>query len=165
MGQRRQAGSSRRPPRVGGETKRVTSRVIERRYIRHPSRMPIRFELLDGRPWRDEQLRNVGEGGLCFSTGIALDSGIAIHIIIPVLGQQFELDGTVAWCRPAAEGYDVGVQFATPQDRFCVRMVEQLCYIEDYRQQVERDEGRHLSREQAAEEWIARFAGGFPGPH
>jgi len=143
----------------------VKSDVIERRYIRHPSRMPIRFELRNGQPSREEQLRNVSEGGLCFATGTALDPGRAIRVIIPVLGQRFEIDGVVAWCCSATPAFEVGVQFATPQDRFCVRMVEQLCYIEDYRMQVEREEGRKLSSEQAAQEWIARFAGQFQGPH
>ena len=137
----------------------------ERQYIRHPSRMPIRFDLQGDAGQRGEYLRNVGEGGLCFFTSLALDPGLVIHLEIPVLGQQFEVDGTVAWRRPAHDGYEVGVSFSSTQDQFCVRMVEQLCYIEDYRRQVLNEEGRRLSSEQAAEEWIARFADRFPGLH
>ena len=127
--------------------------------------MPIRFELCGDLPWRDEYLRNVGEGGLCFATAIALDPDIAIRLTIPILGQQYVIEGAVVWCRPVAPGFEVGVRFFTPQDRFCVRMVEQLCYIEDYRRQVEAEEGRRLSSEQAAEEWIERFADQFPNLH
>ncbi len=141
------------------------SKEVERRYIRHPSRMPIRFDLHGDIDHRDEYLRNVSEGGVCFATAVALDPGQSIRLTIPLLGQSFQIDGSVAWCRKARSGYEVGVRFRSPQDRFSVRMVEQLCYIEDYRQQVARDEGRQLSSEEAANEWIARFAEHFPGLH
>lgn len=127
--------------------------------------MPIRFDLPGDAQAQDEHLCNVSEGGLCFSSHVALDPGLAIHVVIPVLGQEFAADGRVAWCQRSGDSYEVGVQFASPQDRFSVRMVEQLCYIEDYRQQVARDEGRELSSEQAAREWIERFADQFPGLH
>ncbi|MDJ0740284.1 MAG: PilZ domain-containing protein, partial [Gammaproteobacteria bacterium] len=96
---------------------------------------------------------------------VDLDRGQPLRLTIPLLGQAFEIDGCVAWCRPTSDSFEVGVRFLSPQDRFNVRMVEQLCYIEDYRQQVAREEGRSLSSEQAAEEWIERFAEHFPGLH
>lgn len=145
--------------------KKATAQQIERRFIRHPSRMPISFDLQGDVTRRGERLRNVSEGGLCFAAGVALDPGQSIRLSIPLLGQVFEVDARVAWCRSATGGYEIGVRFLSPQDRFCVRMVEQLCYIEEYRQQVEREEGRRLSSEQAAEEWIARFAEHFPALH
>ena len=151
--------------RFGEIMHRVKSPPIERRFIRHPSRMPIRFDLQGDRTCCDERLCNVSEGGLCFVTKVMLDTGLAIRVTIPVLGEQFAADGIVAWCRSVGRGYEVGVRFVSQQDRFSVRMVEQLCYIEDYRRQVEREEGRHLTSEQAAEEWIERFADRFPGLH
>lgn len=147
------------------KSNRAKSGLIDRRFIRHPSRLPIRFELQGDLPQRDDRLRNVSEGGLCFATELALDPGLPIRVTIPVFGQQFAIEGTVAWCREAAAGFEVGVHFVSRQDRFSVRMVEQLCYIEDYRMQVEREQGRRLTSEQAAQEWIERFAGQFPGLH
>lgn len=137
----------------------------ERRFIRHPSRMPINFELQADLPRQANYLRNVSEGGLCFDSSVALELNVAIRVIIPLLGQQYEAEGAVVWCEPSPDGFAIGVRFFSAQDRFCVRMVEQLCYIEDYRLQVEREEGRTLSSEQAADEWIARFADQFPGLH
>jgi hypothetical protein len=127
--------------------------------------MPIRFALQGEVAGRLDRLRNVGRGGLCFGSVVALDPGCAIRVTIPLLGEQYEADGVVAWCRAVGSRYEVGVRFLTRQDRFSVRMVEQLCYIEDYRQQVARDEGRELTSEEAAAEWIERFAEHFPGPH
>jgi hypothetical protein len=43
-------------------------------------------------------------------------------------------------------------------------MVEQVCHIETYRRTVAGTEGRELSAEQAALEWIAKFAASFPDP-
>lgn len=137
--------------------------IIERRYIRHPSHMPIRFDLPDSMPRAEDFLRNVSEGGVCFASTARLEIGRPIRLRIPVLGETFEATGSIAWCRPAARGYEVGVAFDHRQDRFTVRMVEQLCYIEDYRARVEREEGRTLSSEQAAAEWVSRFADQFPG--
>ena len=135
---------------------------IEREFIRHPSHMPIRFDLQGDIHDRQEVLRNVSEGGLCFASGVAMEAGQSIRLTIPVLGQMFEVAGVVAWCRTTEAGHEVGVRFLSQQDRFCVRMVEQLCYIEEYRAEVERVEGRRISSEQAASEWVERFAETFP---
>lgn len=43
-----------------------------------------------------------------------------------------------------------------------MRMIEQICHIEHYRKEVERQEGRRLSSQDAADEWISRYAGDFP---
>jgi hypothetical protein len=42
-------------------------------------------------------------------------------------------------------------------------MVEQVCHIENYKKEIYRAEGRLLSSEQAAMEWIIRYASRFPG--
>jgi hypothetical protein len=42
-------------------------------------------------------------------------------------------------------------------------MVEQVAYIESYKKQVREREGRTITGEQAAFEWIARYADSFPG--
>ena len=60
-------------------------------------------------------------------------------------------------------GYEVGVSFLDAEDVFRARMVAQVCYIEDYRRSIARAEGRELSSEEAAGEWIARYAHKFPG--
>lgn len=153
---------SRSPFQSALEKVSVKSGLIERRFIRHPSHMPISFELQGGAQRYCDRLRNISEGGLCFASAMVLDPGAVIRLSIPLFAQQFEVDATVAWCQPVASGHLVGVQFISPQERVCVRIVEQLCYIEDYRLQVGREEGRELDSEQAAEEWIERFSAQFP---
>ena len=41
-------------------------------------------------------------------------------------------------------------------------MIEQICHIEHYRAEVEGKEGRELSSQEAAKEWISSYAGDFP---
>jgi len=53
------------------------------------------------------------------------------------------------------------VQFLDADEACRTPMVEQVCEIEEYRRSVERIEGGELSAEEAAFEWIHRFAGQF----
>ena len=140
------------------------SQATKRRFIRHPSRIPIRFDLDEDKQHGGSRyfLRNVSDGGVCFASGRRLPLGCPICLHIPVLGEEFEVSGNVAWCRSNGCGFEVGVAFDCLQDRFTVRMVEQVCHIQDYRAQIEREEGRTLTSEQAAAEWVERFAGDFP---
>lgn len=41
-------------------------------------------------------------------------------------------------------------------------MVEQLCHIEHYRRTVRESQGRALGSQEAAIEWIERYAEAFP---
>ncbi len=44
------------------------------------------------------------------------------------------------------------------------RMVEQICHIEQYKNEILKAEGRQLDSKQAALEWIQKFASEFPNP-
>jgi hypothetical protein len=41
-------------------------------------------------------------------------------------------------------------------------MIEQICYIEEYKKDVLESEGRILTGREAAIEWIAKHADSFP---
>jgi hypothetical protein len=60
-----------------------------------------------------------------------------------------------------AHHYEIGVAFEDSLDAFRIRMVEQVCQIERYRLSVLGCEGRELTTEEAAREWIARYADQF----
>ena len=88
-----------------------------------------------------------------------------IGLRMPHLRPAFELPAVrVAWCHQEGSGCAVGVQFLEAAEAFQVRMVEQVCHIETYRRDVEQREGRQLTAEEAAEEWISRHASSFPNP-
>jgi len=40
-------------------------------------------------------------------------------------------------------------------------VIEHICHIENYRKEIESREGRKVNCEQAAREWVSRFASNF----
>ncbi len=134
-----------------------------RSFIRHPSDIPIEYQMDDyGSGAGHEHLHDIGHGGLSFSSSQELAAGAPITIRISHLQPAFEVEGRVAWCRKEGSGFVIGVSFLQAGDRFRVRMVEQICHIEHYKSEVLENEGRVISGEQAACEWIDRYAGSFP---
>jgi hypothetical protein len=134
-----------------------------RRYIRHPSDIPIEYQVdkEDSRV-KQERLTNVSRGGLSFFSARKLRPGTWICIRISSVQPNFEARAQVAWCRAQRAGFLVGAAFTESSDMFRVRMIEQICHIEHYKSEVLATEGRRLDGEQAAREWIHKFAGEFP---
>ena len=132
-----------------------------RRYIRHPVDIPVEVSRLMSHS--DAHSENVSIGGLALRCSDPLDSGQIVHIRIPFLQPSFETKARVAWCTECDDGYEVGVEFLDTDDAFRARMAEQVCSIESYRKAVYEDERRTLSMEEAAMEWIAKYASQFPG--
>ncbi len=133
-----------------------------REFIRHPSSIPLEFDVAEQSVQRNEYLTNVSVGGLCFHARSQVPLGSVISIRIPLVEPGFLAQAHVVWCRKSGHGYDIGVQFVDDEHAFHTRMVEQICHIEEYRKQVERREQRRLTSEQAAMEWIEKFSAEFP---
>jgi len=132
-----------------------------RSFIRHPSNMPIEVSA-GGDGSSGQALRDVSHGGLCFRYSKAVPVGAMMRVRVPVIQPEFEAECRVVWCLADGDGYQVGVEFLAKEDLYRVRMIEQLCQIEDYRQDIETHEGRHLTSQEAAMEWISKFASRFP---
>jgi len=137
-----------------------------RKFIRHPADVPIQVTL----DWvededdedADQTITNVSLGGLAFNSSKPLEVLQRVRISIPVLQQENHLVGNVVWCDKSNSGYEIGVEFEHSRDAFRLRMIEQICHIEHYRKEVEQREGRKLSSQEAAREWISKYAGDFP---
>jgi hypothetical protein len=131
-------------------------------YVRHPSEFPVELRAPDSTlPPRRERLRDLSTGGLCCRSSAAFAEGERVRIRIPVGAASFEAEGRVAWCRPHEDAFQIGIEFIAETEAFRARMVEQICHIERYHRQ-QRAEGREVSEEQAAIEWIDRYAAHFP---
>lgn len=133
-----------------------------RAFIRHPADIPIEYHQVQSPHEQREILSNVSQGGLAFHSHEALEVGAQIVIRIPLHQPAYEARARVAWCHPLNGQFDVGVELLDPGDGYRSRMVEQICHIEHYRQEILRTEGRQLSGQEAAMEWISRFAETFP---
>jgi hypothetical protein len=149
----------------GGVPCRVAAEqgLLMRSYIRHPSDIPIEYQAdaVDNLASED-RLNNISHGGLSFTSEHELAVGTVITIRINLIKPRFEVKGQVAWCQREKHLFVVGVRFMEESDLFRLRMVEQICHIEHYKSKVQAEEGRQLTGEQAAREWIQKFAGQFP---
>ncbi len=133
-----------------------------REYIRHPAEIPIEFQLDSPSPNHNETLANISRGGLAFHSHTALTVGAVILIRIMLRQPAFQARARVAWCHTSDAGFDIGVELLDPDDAYRARMVEQLCHIEHYKQMVLHTQGRNLNGQEAALEWIDKFAEQFP---
>jgi hypothetical protein len=135
----------------------------ERQFVRHPTAIPIEFSLTGvNQQLLQSPLKNVSQGGLCFLSQQPVPLGCSIHLCIPVSQPPFEADGHTVWCQPAGSYFDVGVQFDDDSTEYAMRMVEQVCHIQQYKNDVLAYEGRELSDTEAALEWIEKYAADFP---
>jgi len=136
-----------------------------RQFIRHPSDVPIEIWCATESGYVRRCSRNVSYSGLAFASDTAIEPETIIALRIPNLRPVFEVaTARVAWRQNEGSQYAVGVQFLDSEEAFRVRMVEQICHIKRYRNDVAQREGRQLTAEEAALEWISRYASSFPNP-
>jgi len=133
-----------------------------RKYIRHPSDIPIEFNVNNFGSDQQESLNNISEGGLSFHSKVKLDIGLVIQIRIPVVDPPFETTGRVTWCTQVDGQYEIGAEIIGRDQAYRTRMVEQICHIEHYKNEVCKNEGRCMSGKEAAMEWIKKYAHLFP---
>ena len=117
-----------------------------RKYIRHPSDIPIEIDQQESGVQATESLMNVSLGGLSFHSKEPLQKGKILKVRIPFVDPPFE----------------IGVELLDKDDAYKARMVEQICHIEHYKREVLDTEGRQLTGTEAAAEWINKYAHVFP---
>jgi hypothetical protein len=136
-----------------------------RRHVRRVTGIPIEVTLDFNHSYHaeNETISDVSQGGLCFIAGDRLEINESLQVRFPALKRIHGLNGKVVWCNKIAEGYAVGLEFDDPGEVERLKMIDQICQIESFRQGLEKSEGRKLSGEQAAREWVSRYAGEFKG--
>jgi len=131
-----------------------------RKFIRHPVDVAIHISPQSADVLEDISMSDIGEGGISFYTNVIFEQGSALSIKIPHVRPPFEALCVVCWQKDKGKKFEVGVHFIDEDSRFRARMVEQVCHIEDYRRKTI-EEGRSLSSQEAAIEWIGKFATDF----
>ena len=137
-------------------------KLEHRRYIRHPVDIPIICQADREQLDSTQVLKDVSAGGVSFISYETAETGSVVRITIDVVKPSFTALARVEWCHPENGQFLVGVSFVEDGADYQARMVEQLCYIETYRKSVLEEEGRALTSQEAALEWIGKFAGDFP---
>lgn len=135
----------------------------KRKFVRHPSDIPIEIMETDLHyEGNKSHLRNISFTGLSFVCQHNLKKNAIIHFRIPYVEPVFEADGRVVWSLEEEKGHRIGVEFLGEIDAYRGRMVEQVCYIEHYRRELGRERGEEVSSEDAAKNWIEKYAAEFP---
>jgi hypothetical protein len=134
----------------------------KRHFERYNLDIPILMKLGDVAYDKTEYLNNISLGGLSFKSTVPVKDGTVIEITIPLVRPVFRVKGKVTRCEKKDDHYDIGVSFSDKADAFKIRMVEQICHIEKYKAEIDKKEGRKITGEQAALEWIRKFAAHFP---
>jgi len=108
------------------------------------------------------RLDNISDGGLAFYSHLPYELGILVQIAFPLLGIPDRIEGHVV----RTEGVDaasgrrlVAVRFRNATEY--AHTVEKLCHIESYRRMQEYLQGRELSGEEAAQEWVREYGGAW----
>ena len=135
----------------------------KRRFIRHPSDIPIEIFPQGQTENYEGPLNDVSIAGLSFNTNVYLSKDTEITIRMPMFQPPFEITATVMWCRESDHQFDIGVAFMDVDEAVEFRIVEQVCYIEHYKRKAFKIEGRKLTTEEAAREWIAKYSSRFTG--
>ncbi len=133
-----------------------------RNFIRHPADIPIKIIKNGNEDCYRQPLQDISIGGLRCWFNEPLAIGTEIIIIIDLVEPVLEIQGRVIWCRAVDDSYELGIEYRGEEDVYRLRMVEQICHIEHYKNEIQLREGRNISSEQAAREWIVKFADDFP---
>lgn len=135
----------------------VAEVLAMRGYIRHPDSIPITVTLAD-----DHRLPESADlPGLCCRVEQPFAPGSTVRFTLPSLPVPFTTYGRVSCCCRHGDHWLARIALPCEQTYYRLRMVEQLCQIEAYRHCVAEHQGRQLDVEQAAAEWIDRYAADF----
>lgn len=130
-----------------------------RTFRRYSTDIPVTILGKDTALESNRRLFNVSYGGLACHSKVAFKPGDLVSVSISHIDPPFKANGIVVWCDAAADNeYELGVQFNEGREAFAARMVAQVCRIEQYKKQVFEKEGRELSSDEAALEWIEKNA-------
>jgi len=133
----------------------------KRQFVRHPSSIPIEVRLLSG-GCESTEVSDISLGGLSFVFHWSIACGVEVAVRVPGLAEHIDLSGRVVRFEQDGENWLIGIVFEGRDAVFRMRMVQQICHIEDYRRRVMEIDGREISGEAVAEEWVALYAANFP---
>lgn len=134
-----------------------------RHFVRHPTDIPIEVTVSAVSAQRESHccMTTVSEGGLSVEVDRKLTAGCKVNIAIPSVSPPYHGAGEVVWCRANNDRFEIGVYFSDKEEAFRSRMVQQVCQIEHYKNMIFERDGRTINGEEAAAEWIAKYAANF----
>ena len=138
----------------------------KRHFMRHPVTVAIVCRCLGHSSDEPSILQDASLGGLSFISESLFAGGDLLSVSFPARLTTAQFSGVVVWRRDffgeSAAAHAYGVRFSAPEMLPRVRLLEQVCHIEAYMKIQAAQHSRQLSPNQAATEWIGRYASRFP---
>lgn len=132
-------------------------------FIRHPEQIAIELTPSHSCSYEHSAPSAPALGLIC-SSPTPFTKGSALNVNFPEAPfTRHAITGTVLKCTPQHQHYELAIEFNSADSTMHLRMVEQQAYISLYQQHIAHYQGRILSEDAAALEWIERYAAWFPG--
>ena len=134
-----------------------------RRFYRHPIECPIQVRAASEKQTAHFDTADISEGGLCFFCDHSLAPETTIEVDIPILDKFFHIRARVVYSRQDTQRnlFYTGVAFEDSNSLFKAKLAEEILAIEKFREELARLEGREVSEDEAARQWIAKHAKEF----
>ncbi|ADZ89875.1 energy transducer TonB [Marinomonas mediterranea] len=130
-------------------------------FVAHPKDLPLDIAVIEDQAFPALTSERMGFVGITCLVADKYSQGCSVRVTLADIDPNFCVTGRIAWCDSEQGEYRIAIEFPVNDDCFCVRMVEQLSQIEHYRRQA-KIQGRRLNYNEAAAEWIQKFAASFP---
>ncbi|MEL0636639.1 MULTISPECIES: energy transducer TonB [Marinomonas] len=130
-------------------------------FVAHPKELPLEITLIEDQAFPTLMEERDGFVGITYLAAQHLERGRSVRITLQEIDPNFCVTGRVVSCCNEVGEYRIAIEFPIKDECYCVRMVEQLSQIEHYRRQA-KTQGRRLNYNEAAAEWIQKFAASFP---
>ena len=100
---------------------------------------------------------------LCFFCEHSLTPKTSIEVDIPIREKFFHIRARVVYSREDTQTslYKTGVTFEDTDSLFKAKLAEEILAIEKFREKLVRLEGREVTEEEAASQWISKHAKKF----
>lgn len=129
--------------------------------IHHPENISIHCQRLD-QVCDKNPIHLCNSPHLNFSSQIAFKNNTRLRITLKIQNNTHDFHAVVTHSQAHLTGFHIRVGFESYHEAFRLRMIEQICHIETYREELYQQQGRRLCYENAAQEWIERYADTFP---
>ncbi|MBN1687575.1 MAG: PilZ domain-containing protein [Candidatus Omnitrophica bacterium] len=141
----------------------TTTFADKRKFYRHPLCMPIQYQDLISKNLERSSSVDLSEGGMCVLGNRFIAKGTRVQVKVPVGDQIFQIVGQIAYCNRVSslDRYRIGVEFLDQTSVFRTKLAVQVHEIQQYRKRVSSEIGRDVSEEEAARQWIEKYAQHF----
>jgi len=129
--------------------------------IHHPDNILIHCQRLD-QAYNKQPVHLFHSPHLHFNSLTAFKHNTRLRLTLHIQNDNHDFQAVVTHSQAHLTGFHIQVGFESYDEAFRLRMIEQVCHIETYREELYRQQGRRLCYENAAQEWIERYANAFP---